>query len=116
MIVGAATVDITPASIVDLSGFAARTQPMTGVLDPIHAKALYLEHAGEKLLWLHCDVLALSKEFVRDFRDWARRELNIRNVLLSATHTHAAPATVALTGCGRCDVAYLRFLQSCSQQ
>ena len=40
MIVGVAQVDITPTTTVDLSGFAARTQPMTGVLDPIFVKAL----------------------------------------------------------------------------
>ena len=48
---------------------------MTGVLDPIHAKALYLSDGDEKLLWFNCDVLALSDDFVREFRDWARRRV-----------------------------------------
>jgi hypothetical protein len=115
MRVGAANIDISPESPVDLSGFAARTQPMTGQHDPIHAKALYLGHGGRKLLWLHCDVLALSRDFVREFREFAATELNVPNVLLSSTHTHAAPATVNLTGCGRIDDGYLRSLQSRAQ-
>src|SRR4051812_4266845 len=111
MIVGAAQVDITPTFTVDLCGFASRTQPMTGVLDPIYAKALYLEDRGEKLLWVNCDVLAHSAAFVTAFREWAARELGIHHVLLSATHTHAAPATVQLTGCGESDDRYLEVLQ-----
>ena len=94
MIVGAAQIDTTPTKTVELSGFAARQQPMTGVLDPIFAKALYLSDGGEKLLWVHIDALALSAEFVSQFREWALREHHISHVLLSATHTHAAPALV----------------------
>jgi hypothetical protein len=110
MKIGAAKTDITPGTTLDLSGFAARQQPMTGVLDPISATALYVEEAGEKLLWVSFDVLALGSEFVRSYRQWAQQELGLQHVLLSATHTHAAPATVALTACGRCDDAYHRFL------
>ena len=116
MIVGAAQVDVTPTGIVELSGYAARTQPMVGVLDPIYAQALYLECGGKKLLWLSLDVLALSHAFVASFRRWARNELSIPDILLSATHTHAAPAVVELTGCGRCDEAYLHLLQERSRK
>src|SRR3954454_19788482 len=100
MIVGVSQVDITPEFTVDLCGFAARAQPMTGVLDPIYVKALYLEDGAQKLLWLNFDLLALSHAFVADLRAWALRELHLEHVLLSATHTHAAPAIVELTGCG----------------
>ena len=34
MILGTSQLDITPKPGVELSGFAARTQPSTGVLDP----------------------------------------------------------------------------------
>jgi hypothetical protein len=116
MIVGAAQVDVTPAKTVELSGFAARQQPMTGVLDPIFAKALYLADGNERLLWIHVDALALGAEFVSTFREWVLREHGLKRVLLSATHTHAAPAVVPLTGCGRCDPDYLRSLQSNTQR
>src|SRR2546421_6240115 len=110
MIVGVAQVDITPTTTVDLSGFAARTRPMTGVLDPIFVKALYLSDGNEKLLWLNLDVLALSHEFVRDVRI-SCAQLGIEHVLLSATHTHAAPATIELSGCGERCGEYLKKLQ-----
>lgn len=109
MIVGVAQVDITPTTSVDLCGFAARTNPMMGVLDPIFAKALYLSDGKEKLLWLNLDVLALSHDFVREIRS-ACRQLGVEHVLLSATHTHAAPATIELTGCGKRSADYLKTL------
>jgi neutral ceramidase len=116
LIVGAAQLDITPVHTVELSGFAARQQPMTGVLDPIHVKALYLSQDDQKLLWMHFDLLALSGEFVSEFREWAAHALGIKHVLLSATHTHAAPAMVELTGCGRRDARYLRAIPLKAQE
>jgi len=112
MNLGVAQLDITPDHPVELSGFAARTQPSTGVLDPIYLKCLYLEDGDEKLLWLHADLVAFAPEFVRTFRFWARDVLGINagNVLLSATHTHSAPATISLKGCGQIDETYLRDL------
>src|SRR5439155_21304118 len=102
MNVGAAEIDITPDFPVDLSGFASRTQPSVGVLEPIFARAMYLDDGGEKLLWIACDVVALERTFIDDFRAWAGRELQLKphQVLLSATHTHSAPATIHLNACG----------------
>jgi len=95
MIVGAAQADITPDFEVELSGFAARTQPAVGVLNPLFVKALYVEDGPERLLWAHADVIAVDAQFVSDFRAWAHEFLNLRpdQVIFSATHTHSAPAT-----------------------
>jgi len=97
--VGAAEIDITPDFPVELSGFALRPQPSDGVEDPIFARALYLEHAGERLLWITCDLIAFEHDLVERFREWASAALGLdrRQVLLSATHTHTAPATIHLT-------------------
>ena len=94
MIVGAAKTSIVPQGIVDLSGFAARAQPMTGVLDPIHAKALYLSNGNEKFLWLNCDVLTLSHDFVREFRDWAARIAYPERAALGDAHAFCAGCRV----------------------
>lgn len=58
--VGASQLDITPEPGVELSGFAARIQPSIGVLDPLFAKALYLGDGGERVLWIHCDLVGFD--------------------------------------------------------
>ncbi len=113
MNVGAAEIDITPDFEVELSGFAAREQPAVGVLDSIFARAVYLEQGDEKLMWVACDVVALPAELVDAVRAWAgaRLQLQPRQVLLCATHTHNAPATIALNAAGKQSERYVRFLR-----
>jgi len=112
MNVGAAQIDITPDFPVELSGFALRPQPSDGVEDPIFARALYLEHAGERLLWIACDLIAFERDLVERFREWAMTVLGLewRQVLLSATHTHTAPATIHLTAAGKYSEPYVALL------
>ena len=113
MNVGISQIDITPKPGVELSGFAARTQPSTGVLDPLFAKALYLADGGERVLWIHCDLVGFDREIVLAFRDWARERfgLDAGQVMLSATHTHSGPCTIHLHECGSYDPAYVELLQ-----
>jgi hypothetical protein len=109
MNVGTAKVDITPQGPVDLTGFLVRAQPSTGVLDPIFARALYVESGSGRLLWVHADLLGFERPLVARFRKWARSRLGLAadQVILSATHNHAAPATMRLLGCGRFQAAYV---------
>jgi hypothetical protein len=113
MNVGISQIDITPKPGVELSGFAARTQPSTGVLDPLFVKALYLADGGERVLWIHCDLVGFDREIVLAFRDWARERfgLDAGQVMLSATHTHSGPCTIHLHECGSYDPAYVELLQ-----
>ncbi len=113
MKVGTSQVDITPQPGVELSGFAARTQPSTGVLDRLFAKALYLADGSERLLWIHCDLIGFDREIVQEFRDWAAQRfgLSAGQVMLSATHTHSGPCTIHLYECGRYDQGYVELLQ-----
>jgi hypothetical protein len=136
MIAGAAEVDITPEPGIDLSGFMARTNPSTSVLDPIFVKAVYaaqlegeapaepsVRDSAERLggslalqsrqfLWLHADVLGFDRAFVARFREWASAHLDLQphEVLLSATHTHSAPTPMILIGCGERDPAWVERL------
>ena len=112
MIVGTSQIEITPKPGVELSGFAARTQPSTGVLDPLFAKALYLACDNSDLLWIHCDLIGFERGVVQAFRRWAKNELGLEeaHVMLSATHTHAGPCTIHLREAGEYDAAYAEFL------
>ena len=118
MNIGVAQIDVTPGGAIDLSGYAARIQPSVGVLDPIFVRAIFLDEAAQRLLWLAADVIALPHAFVADFRAWAARELSLSpaQLLLCATHTHAAPATISLTGCGQCSEAFLAHLRDGMQR
>ena len=101
-----------------LCGFAARTQPSIGLLDPLYAKCLYFEDDGERLLWLHADLIGFDAADVATFRAWAKGELELdpHQVMLSATHTHNGPPTIRLTGCGEYDAGYVQWLLEQLQQ
>lgn len=113
MKVGTSQIEITPKPGIDLTGFAVRPQPSTGVLDPLWIRALFLEDGAEKLLWLHADLLALDKQL----SDRLRRRIELESgvpfprVLLSTTHTHSAPAAIQLIGCGEIAPAYVVWLE-----
>ncbi|MGH8024041.1 MAG: neutral/alkaline non-lysosomal ceramidase N-terminal domain-containing protein [Limisphaerales bacterium] len=113
MKVGTAQIDITPKPGVDLSGFAVRPQPSTGVLDLLWIRALYFENDTEKLLWLHADLLALDQKLADRLRQRIQIESGIpfSRILLSTTHTHSAPATIQLTSCGEIAPAYVAWLE-----
>mgnify|MGYP005844807365 CR=1 FL=1 len=113
MLVGTSVTDITPAPGVELSGFAARIQPSTTVLDRLYARALCVEDGAERLLWIHSDLIALEREAVSACREWARRQLGLaeRQVLITATHTHSGPATIHLQQAGTYDADYVSWLQ-----
>jgi hypothetical protein len=110
---GAAQVDITPPPGLELAGFAKRPQPSSGVLDPLFVRALYLEDGPERLLWLHADLLAFGAPLAARLRRDVGSDLAIpaSRVLVTTTHTHSAPAVIALTGCGRVEPAYVGQLE-----
>jgi len=112
MKVGTAKVDITPHGKVDLTGYLAREQRSTGVLDPLFARALYVESGPARLLWLHADLLGFEQETVERFRHWAAAHLGLASdqVMLSTCHTHSGPAVMRLFGCGRFEEAYVERL------
>lgn len=118
MILGTSQIEITPQTGVELSGFAARTQPATGVLDPLFAKALYLVCGKSELLWIHCDLIGFDRTIVQNFRRWAKQELGLaeNQVMLSATHTHAGPCTIHLREAGEYDPAYVEVLTTRLQE
>lgn len=110
--VGGAQVDITPTPGIELCGFAARTQPSSGLLDPLRARCLYLEQGSERLLWAHADLIGFDRNLVVAFRQMAHQRFDLApdRVLLSATHTHAGPATLHLQEAGAYEPAYAQFL------
>ncbi len=113
MKIGASQVEITPQVGGELSGFALRTQPSTGVLDRLWTRGLFLEDGSARLLWLHCDLIGFDVRIVTAFRAWARARLGLAEteILLTATHTHSGPCTIHLEEAGTYDEQYAGWLQ-----
>jgi neutral ceramidase len=85
---GAATVDITPESLVGLNAMGA---DFTGVRDALYAKALVLGLEGSQFAIVSADLLELGSTV--QLRERIELELGIpaHAVLLSASHSHNAP-------------------------
>lgn len=87
---GVAVIDITPPPGLQMSGFAARTEPSLGTHDSLTVRALVV---GDTAL-VAVDVVGLHEEMVARVR--ARSGLPDSNIIVAAIHTHGAP--VSMTG------------------
>jgi neutral ceramidase len=87
---GVARVEITPSTFMPMYGYSNRKcGPANGTHDPLFAKVLVLESGGSRMALVTTDLGSLVSENLR--RDVASK-LNIPVLLLSASHTHSAPA------------------------
>jgi hypothetical protein len=83
---GAASIEITPTRNVPLGGYGGRKgQPMSGVHDPIFAKALWLETPESRVCLVTTDLIG-SLVTLRD-----RIRPADADVILAASHTHSGP-------------------------
>jgi hypothetical protein len=91
--VGAASVDITPNKAVALWGqFGLRlsTKPAT----PLTANVVALQSADVTTTFVSLDLLQLPEVFVKAVRDAVAKKdasINVKTIVLTATHTHTAP-------------------------
>jgi len=105
--VSAAKIDITPEGPCELSGFALREQPSQGVHDPVFVRAVVLASDGLAVALVSCDLLGLDPPDAEEVRRRLAEELGIGGAMVSCTHTHGAPAVMALKGCGTPDPQYV---------
>ena len=108
---GAAVVDITPALGVANGGVLARGGPVTHIHDELHARCLMLDDGATRLAIAICDMRMLGGEVVARAKSLAGEATGLapENILIAATHTHAAPAMVAIHPEPR-DRAYAEFV------
>lgn len=91
---GAAPVDITPDKAVALWGqFGSRlsTRPDT----PLTANIVALESGGVSTTFVSLDLLQLPEVVVKAIRDAVSKKdasIDLQHIVLTATHTHTAPA------------------------
>lgn len=107
---GAAAMDISPALGVEMNGNMHRHWG-TKLHDPLHARALVLDDGEHKLAICVADSCMIYREIF----DAAKKRVNektgfpLENILMSATHTHEAPAAVSIFQ-AEVDKDYQQFL------
>ena len=92
LLAGVAAADITPPIGYRMCGYF-NERLSTGVLNPLHAKALVLRQGDTRAALVFCDLIGLSPEVSKQARAQVQREIGIPrdNILLAATHSHTGP-------------------------
>nr|MDQ3011402.1 hypothetical protein [Acidobacteriota bacterium] len=89
---GVARADITPPPGVEMWGYFDRAGPATGTLDPLFARVLVLDDGRQAVALITLD---LGRSFgppqIAWLRDKARRQHQVKEVMLIASHTHSGP-------------------------
>ena len=108
---GAAKVDITPKKGVSLAGPISKNSPVTAVNDPLHARALVLDDGVTRLAIVVCDACIIGRDVFDSAKAIVQEEIALApdRMLMSATHTHAAPRTIHI-GTEPLDDEYHEFL------
>lgn len=89
---GVARADITPPPGVEMWGYFDRSGPATATLDPLFARVLALDDGRQTIALITLD---LGRSFgppqIAWLRDKARRQHQVKEVMLIASHTHSGP-------------------------
>jgi neutral ceramidase len=107
----AAQVDITPKGFPDLSGYARRSGPTSGVHDPIFTRAVTLADGNNKVVISSNDLISFTRAYYLSMAAEIQKRTGASTANIACTHTHSAPATAPLRACGKRDLAYLAKLR-----
>ena len=108
-------IEIEPG--LQLSGFISREEKSSeGIHDMLHIRVAVFEFNNNKTVVICYDTLALDWNFVEDIRNRISLVYSIAasSIILCATHTHSAPATVYLFRCGKVNKTYIEYLKAAS--
>ncbi|MGH9674974.1 MAG: neutral/alkaline non-lysosomal ceramidase N-terminal domain-containing protein, partial [Bryobacteraceae bacterium] len=95
---GVARADITPKVSIWMSGYAARTKPSEGVLQPLAAKALAIEdNRRGRLVIVTTDLIGLPRIVTDEVSARAQKQwgLDRARILYNSSHTHTGPVVRA---------------------
>jgi hypothetical protein len=89
---GVAVADITPPIGYRMCGYF-NERLSTGVLNPLHAKALVLRQGDMRAALVFCDLIGISADVSKRARRQIEQEIGIPadNILLAGTHSHTGP-------------------------
>ena len=113
LLAGAAEVDITPPMGVEMCGYGPYEKRVcTEVLDPLYARALWLQAGDDRLVIIAVDLctidIAIRDQVARDLHQ--RCGIGEECVMVAASHTHSGPAAQLMIGWGERDPGYVAKL------
>jgi len=110
--VGTAKVDVTPLQFPVLVNGGMLSRSVQEVNTPLSARALVLDDGRERVAVVVVDSCMMPRRFLDEAKQLAAKHTEIRpeRMLISATHTHTAPSSMACLGT-RVDAAYVPFLR-----
>ncbi|QOJ79237.1 neutral/alkaline non-lysosomal ceramidase N-terminal domain-containing protein [Infirmifilum lucidum] len=87
---------ITPPNPVGhpLAGYITRTGKSQGVHDDIFARVVIIEDSGRLVVAVSLDLLGVDNQMYSDILRIANQTFGNNILIISATHTHSAPATL----------------------
>jgi Neutral/alkaline non-lysosomal ceramidase, N-terminal len=93
LMAGTASADLTPPPGQRLWGYGNRTHAATGTLDPLMAKAVVLKAGDDSVAIVALDLGRTPEEAVlAKVRSRTAVECGIKNLFITASHTHSAPS------------------------
>jgi len=106
---GAAIVDISPKTLPVIVNGSFLERTASRVAEPIYARCLVLESGGTHIAVAVVDLIAMPREMLDAVKKTVAASTGIptSHILISATHTHSAPAVIGGLGSGA-DAAYCR--------
>jgi hypothetical protein len=98
VLVGVATIDITPEEPIRLTGYGNRTTPTADIRQRLHAKALAFSDAGGRpSVLITADLIGVPRHVSDEVaRRLAPAIIAREQVAVSATHTHTGPALAGM--------------------
>ena len=108
---GAFAIDITPREFPVLINGGVSERTADRVVDPLHARCLVLDDGVTKIALAVVDSCMVPRTLLDEAKEAARAATGIatERMLISATHTHSAPAVCGCLGTDR-DDRYARYL------
>ncbi len=108
---GASAVDITPPVGVSLDGVISKNGVVTGVHDRIFARALVLNDGQEQIAICVNDLCMVERSYFDRAKNivFQKTGIPVNRILMSSTHTHAAPR-VPYGRAGKIDDEYYNTL------
>lgn len=108
---GAAAIDITPPVGSSLDGVISKNGPVTGIHDRIFSRALVLEDGQTRIAICVNDLCMVERSYFDRAKEivFKKTGFPVNRILMSSTHTHAAPR-VPYGRAGKIDDAYYETL------
>jgi len=108
---GAAKTDITPPAFPVIVNGMFEERSATQAHDPLHSRALVLDDGTIRIAFVVVDTCMMARDLIEEAKAAIATQSGIprERVMVSATHTHSAPAAMGCLG-SRADPAYAKFL------